>query len=148
MIYTIIFKYKKCNTDSVAVHGILNVFYQIRKHIPTIKSKKLNITLTKDDDHISEYLFQPKDTNVLIRIVNDFSKFVENKLLMLEYPKKGEVLVFNTGDSEWIDTDILEALKRPCDKTTKVMIVKKKDLIEVSNEYTNRGIFKLKNKVK
>jgi hypothetical protein len=56
--------------------------------------------------------------------------------------------LFNTGSSDWFDTNIFEALKRPCDKTTKLLIVKKKDLIEVGKKYTELGIYKLTNKNK
>jgi hypothetical protein len=56
--------------------------------------------------------------------------------------------LFNTGSSDWFDTNIFEALKRPCDKTTKLLIVKKKDLIEVGKKYTKLGIYKLTNKNK
>ena len=80
-------------------------------------------------------------------MVKDYYKFIDDKIAMLVFPKKDEILVFNTGHSEWVDTNVWEALKRPCDKSTKVSIVNKKDLIEVSENHT-LGIYKLINKNK
>jgi hypothetical protein len=81
-------------------------------------------------------------------MVKDYYEFIDDKLALIETTKKDEVVVFNTGNSDWFDTDIFEALKRPCDKTTKLFIVKKKDLIEVSKKHTELGIYKLTNKNK
>jgi hypothetical protein len=80
-------------------------------------------------------------------MVKDYYKFIDDKLALIGTPKKNEVLLFNTGSSDWFDTNIFEALKRPCDKTTKLFIVKKKDLIEVSKKHTSLGIYKVINKV-
>jgi len=65
-------------------------------------------------------------------------------LALIRTPNKDEVLLFNTGNSDWFDTNIFESLKRPCNKTTKLFIVKKKDLIEVSKKHTLLGIYKLR----
>ena len=105
-------------------------------------------TLPKFLLYKSEYLSKPKDTNVLIQMVKDYYKFIDDKLALIESPKKDEVLLFNTGNSDWFDTNIFEALKRPCDKTTKLLVVKKKDLLEVSEKHTELGIYKLTNKTK
>ena len=82
----------------------------------------------------------------MIQIVKDYYNFIDDKLAVLRFPKKNEILVFNTGNTEWVDTNIWEALKRPCDKSTKLFIVNKKDLIEVSKKHTLLGIYKLTNK--
>jgi len=116
--------------------------------LPTIKKYDYKITLLKNDGNISEYLSKPKDTNILIQMVKDYYKFIDDKLALIKTPKKDEVLLFNTGSSDWFDTNIFEALKRPCDKTTKLLIVKKKDLIEVNKKHTLLGIYKLTNKNK
>jgi hypothetical protein len=137
--YTLIFEDKKGNAESLTIQGILMVFNQIKINLTKVKSKNLKLTLIKNE----EYLFEPKDTNVLIQIVKDYYKFIDDKLALIRTAKKGEVLVFNTGNSEWVDTDIIEALKRPCDKTTKLLIVNKKDLIEVSKKHTLLGIYKI-----
>jgi hypothetical protein len=143
MNYTLIFEDKEENTQTKDIQFILEVFNQIKINLPTIKKYDYKITLLKNDGNISEYLSKPKDTNVLIQIVKDYYKFIDDKLALIRTAKKGEVLVFNTGNSEWVDTDIIEALKRPCDKTTKLLIVNKKDLIEVSKKHTLLGIYKI-----
>jgi hypothetical protein len=143
MNYTLIFEDKEENTKTIDIQFILEVFNQIKINLPTIKKYDYKITLLKNDGNISEYLSKPKDTNVLIQIVKDYYKFIDDKLALIRTAKKGEVLVFNTGNSEWVDTDIIEALKRPCDKTTKLLIVNKKDLIEVSKKHTLLGIYKI-----
>jgi hypothetical protein len=143
MNYTLIFEDKEENTKTIDIQFILEVFNQIKINLPTIK--KYKITLLKNDGNISEYLSKPKNTNILIQMVKDYYKFIDDKLALIRTPNKDEVLLFNTGSSDWFDTNIFEALKRPCNKTTKLFIVKKKDLIEVSKKHTLLGIYKLKN---
>lgn len=142
MNYTLIFEDKEENTKTIDIQFILEVFNQIKINLPTIK-KYDSITLLKNDGNISEYLSKPKNTNILIQMVKDYYKFIDDKLALIRTPNKDEVLLFNTSD--WFDTNIFEALKRPCNKTTKLFIVKKKDLIEVSKKHTLLGIYKLKN---
>jgi hypothetical protein len=148
MKYTLIFEDKEENTQTKDIQFILEVFNQIKINLPKIKKYDYKITLLKNDGNISEYLSKPKNTNTLIQMVKDYYKFIDDKLALIRTPKKDEVLLFNTGSSDWVDTDILEALKRPCNKTTKLLIVKKKDLIEVGKKYTEFGIYKLTNKNK
>ena len=148
MNYTLIFQDKKENTQSKDIQFILEVFNQIKINLERIKKNDLKITLIKNDGNLSEYVSKPKNTNILIQMVKDYYKFIDDKLAIIETPKKDEVLLFNTGNSDWFDTNILEALKRPCDKTTKLFIVKKKDLIEVGKKHTELGIYKLTNKKK
>ena len=130
MNYTLIFEDKEENTKTIDIQFILEVFNQIKINLPTIKKYDSKITLLKNDGNISEYLSKPKNTNILIQMVKDYYKFIDDKLALIRTPKKDEVLLFNTGSS--FDTNIFEALKRPCNKTTKLFIVKKKDLIEMS----------------
>ena len=148
MNYTLIFEDKEGNTQQKDIQFILEVFNQIKIELPTIKKHGYKITLLKNEGNISECLSKPKNTNVLIQMVKDYYKFIDDKLALIKTPKKDEVLLFNTGSSDWFDTDIFEALKRPCDETTKLFIVKKKDLIEVSAKHTEFGIYKLTNKTK
>ena len=148
MNYTLIFENKQGQMESLDIAGILPVFNQIKINLQRIKKNDFKITLIKNEGNISEYLSKPKNTNVLIQIVKDYYKFIDNKLALIRTPKKDEVLLFNTGNSDWFDTNILEALKRPCDKTTKLFVVKKSDLIEVSKKHTSLGIYKLTNKNK
>ena len=143
MNYTLIFQDKKENTQSKDIQFILEVFNQIKINLERIKKNDLKITLIKNDDNLSEYVSKPKNTNILIQMVKDYYKFIDDKLAIIETPKKDEVLLFNTGNSDWFDTNILKALKRHCDKTTKLFIVKKKDLIEVGKKHTELGIYKL-----
>lgn len=143
MNYTLIFENKEGQMESLDIAEILLVFNQIKINLQRIKKNDLKITLIKNDANISEYLSKPKNTNVLIQIVKDYYKFIDDKLALIRTPKKDEVLLFNTGNSDWFDTNILEALKRPCDKTTKLFVVKKSDLIEVSKKHTSLGIYKL-----
>ena len=143
MNYTLIFQDKKENTQSKDIQFILEVFNQIKINLERIKKNDLKITLIKNDGNLSEYVSKPKNTNILIQMVKDYYKFIDDKLAIIETPKKDEVLLFNTGNLDSFDTNILEALKRPCDKTTKLFIVKKKDLIEVSKKHTELGIYKL-----
>ena len=145
MNYTLIFEDKEGNTQQKDIQFILEVFNQIKIELPTIKKHGYKITLLKNEGNISECLSKPKNTNVLIQMVKDYYKFIDDKLALIKTPKKDEVLLFNTGSSDWFDTNIFEALKRPCNKTTKLFIVKKKDLIEVSKKHTLLGIYKLKN---
>ena len=81
-------------------------------------------------------------------MVKDYYKFFDDKLALIRTPEKEEVLLFNTGNSDFFDTNILEALKIPSDKTTKLFVVKKSDLIEVSKKHTSLGIYKVTNKNK
>ena len=145
MNYTLIFEDKEENTKTIDIQFILEVFNQIKINLPTIKKYDYQITLLKNDGNISEYLSTKENTNILIQMVKDYYKFIDDKLALIRTPKKGEVLLFNTGSSDWFDTNIFEALKRPCNKTTKLFIVKKKDLIEVSKKHTLLGIFKYNN---
>jgi hypothetical protein len=142
----LIFEDKKENTETIEVQFILQVFHQIKINLPRIKKQKLSITLIEENGKVYKYLSKPEDTNILIQIVKDYYKFIDDKLAVLRFPKKNEILVFNTGNTEWVDTNIWEALKRPCDKSTKLFIVNKKDLIEVSKKHTLLGIYKLTNK--
>ena len=148
MKYILIFENEQGQTRSIDIVGVLQVFNQIKINLQRIKKNDLKIKLIQNDGNLSECLSKPKNTNVLIQMVKDYYKFIDDKLAIIETPKKDEVLLFNTGNSDWFDTNILEALKRPCDKTTKLFIVKKKDLIEVSKKHTQLGIYKLTNKKK
>ena len=131
MNYTLIFEDKKGKMETTEIVGILKVFNQIKINLPRIKKNDLKIKLIQNDGNLSECLSKPKNTNVLIKMVKDYYQFIDDKLALIGTPKKDEVLLFNTGSSDFFDTNILEALKRTCDKTTKLFIVKKKDLIEV-----------------
>ena len=148
MKFILIFEDKKENTETVEIQFILAVFHQIKINLSRIKKNKLSITLIEENGEVYKHLSKPEDTNVLIKMVKDYYKFIDDKIAMLVFPKKDEILVFNTGHSEWVDTNVWEALKRPCDKSTKVSIVNKKDLIEVSESHTKLGIYKLTNKNK
>ena len=143
MKYILIFENEQGQTRSIDIVGVLQVFNQIKINLERIKKNDLKITLIKNDGNLSEYVSKPKNTNILIQMVKDYYKFIDDKLAIIETPKKDEVLLFNTENSDWFDTNILEALKIPCDKTTKLFIVKKKDLIEVSKKHTELGIYKL-----
>ena len=139
--YTLIFEDRIGNTETIEMQYILLVFDRIKLNLQRLKKDGLQITLIKN----SEYLSKPKNTNVLIKIVEDYYKFLDDKLALIRTPKKDEVIVFNTGNSDLFYTNIYEALKRPTDKTTKIFVVKKKDLIEVSKKHTSLGIYKLSN---
>ena len=139
--YTLIFEDKNGNAETIEIQYILLVFDRIKLNLRRLKKDGLQITLIKN----SEYLSKPKNTNVLIQMVEDYYKFIDDKLALIRTPKKDEVIVFNTGNSDWFDTNILEALKRPTDKTTKIFVLKKKDLIEVSKKHTSLGIYKVSN---
>lgn len=149
MNYTLIFEDKKENMEKgwlFVLPSILYVFHKIKINFSRIKKHDLKIILIRSNDNIPEYLSKPKNTNILIQMVKDYYKFIDDKLALIKTPKKDEILLFNTGNSDWFDTNILEALKRPCDKTTKLLIVKKKDLVEVSKKHTLLGIYKINNK--
>jgi hypothetical protein len=139
--YTLIFEDRIGNTETIEMQYILLVFDRIKLNLRRLKKDGLQITLIKN----SEYLSKPKNTNVLIKMVEDYYKFLDDKLALIRTPKKDEVIVFNTGNSDWFDTNIYEALKRPTDKTTKIFVLKKKDLIEVSKKHTSLGIYKVSN---
>lgn len=81
----------------------------------------------------------------MIQMVEDYYKFLDDKLALIRTPKKDEVIVFNTDNSDLFYTNIYEALKRPTDKKTKIFVLKKKNLIEVSKKHTSLGIYKLSN---
>jgi hypothetical protein len=148
MNYTLIFEDKKGSSTSIEMQYILLIFNQIKINFQRIKKNDLKITLIQNDGNLSEYLSKPKNTNVFIQMVKDYYKFIDDKLAKIRTPEKEEVLLFNTGNSDWFDTNILEALKRPSDKTTKLFVVKKSDLIEVSKKHTSLGIYKVTNKNK
>ena len=148
MNYTLIFEDKKGKMETTEIVGILQVFNQIKINLQRIKKNDLKIKLIQNDGNLSECLSKPKNTNVLIQMVKDYYKFFDDKLALIRTPEKEEVLLFNTGNSDWFDTNILEALKRPSDKTTKLFVVKKSDLIEVSKKHTSLGIYKVTNKNK
>lgn len=139
--YTLIFEDKIGRSETIEMQYILLVFDRIKLNLRRLKKDGLQITLINN----SEYLSKPKNTNVLIQMVEDYYKFIDDKLALIRTPKKDEVIVFNTGNSDWFDTNILEALKRPTDKTTKIFVLKKKDLIEVSKKHTSLGIYKTTN---
>jgi len=139
--YTLIFEDKIGRSETIEMQYILLVFDRIKLNLQRLKKDGLQITLIKN----SEYLSKPKNTNVLIQMVEDYYKFIDDKLALIRTPKKDEVVVFNTGNSDWFDTNILEALKRPTDKTTKIFVLKKKYLIEVSKKHTSLGIYKVSN---
>jgi hypothetical protein len=142
--YTLIFEDKKGNAETIEMQYVLLVFDIIKLNLQRVKKDGLKITLI--DNGSSEYLSNPKDTNVLIQMVEDYYKFIDDKLALIRTQKKDEVIAFNTGNSYWVDTNIFEALKRPTDKTTKIFVVKKKDLIEMSNRHTSLGVYILNNK--
>ena len=140
--YTLFFEDKNGNTETIEMqYNILLVFDRIKLNLQRLKKDGLQITLIKN----SEYLSKPKNTKFLIQMVEDYYEFVDDKLALARTPKKDEIIAFNTGDSNWFDTNILEALKRPTDKTTKIFVVKKKNLIEVSKKHTSLGIYKMSN---
>jgi len=137
--YTLIFEDKNGNAETIEMQSILLVFDRIKLNLQRLKKDGLKITLI--DNGSSEYLSEPKNTNVLIQMVEDYYKFIDDKLALIRTPKKDEVIAFNTGNSYWVDTNIFEALKRPTDKTTKVFVLKKQDLIEMSNKHTSLGVY-------
>lgn len=141
MRYTLILELPDGRTQTTPFHNLLNLFEFIKSRFAQIKKYKHTLTIIDGN----KYLFKPSETKILIQIVKDYFKFVDNKLSKIDYfsIKKNEVVVFNTGNSNWVDTDILEALKRPCDKTTKVIVLKKKELIEISVQHTKKGVYKL-----
>lgn len=145
MDYTLIFEDKRGSSTSIEMQYILFIFNEIKINSQRIKKNDLKITLIQNDGNLSEYLSKPKNTNVLIQMVKDYYKFIDDKLALIRTPEKDEVLLFNTGSSDWFDANILEALKRPSDKTTKLFLVKKSDLIEVSKKHTSLGIYKVSN---
>lgn len=139
--YTLIFEDRIGNTETIEMQYILLVFDRIKLNLRRLKKDGLQITLIKN----SEYLSNPKNTNVLIQMVEDYYKFLDDKLALIRTPKKDEVIVFNTDNSDLFYTNIYEALKRPTDKKTKIFVLKKKNLIEVSKKHTSLGIYKLSN---
>ena len=139
--YTLIFENKNGNTETIEMQYILLVFDRIKLNLRRLKKDGLQITLLMN----SEYLSKPKNTKFLIQMVEDYYKFLDDKLALIRTPKKDEVIVFNTDNSDLFYTNIYEALKRPTDKRTKIFVVKKKDLIEVSKKHTSLGIYKFSN---
>jgi len=148
MNYILIFENKQGQTESIDIVGVLEVFNHIKINLQRIKNNGIKITLIKNYNNLSECLSNAKNTNILIQIVKDYYKYIDDKLALISTPKQDEVLLFNTGNSDWFDTNILQALKRPCNKKTKLLIVKKKDLIEVGKKHTELGIYKLTNENK
>ena len=141
--YTLIFEDKNGNAETIEIQYIFLVFDIIKLNLQRIKKNDLKITLI--DNGSSECLSNPQNTNILIQMVEDYYEFVDDKLALKKPLKDDEVIAFNTGNSYWVDTNIFEALKRPTDKTTEVFVVKKKDLIEMSNRHTSLGIYILNN---
>ena len=139
--YTLIFEDKNGNTETIVMQYILLVFDKIKLNLQRLKKDGLQITLLMN----SEFLSKPKNTKFLIQMVEDYYKFLDDKLALIRTPKKDEVIVFNTGNSDLFYTNIYEALKIPTDKTTKIFVLKKKDLIEVSKKHTSLGIYKVSN---
>ena len=139
--YTLIFEDKNGNTETIVMQYILLVFDKIKLNLQRLKKDGLQITLLMN----SEFLSKPKNTKFLIQMVEDYYKFLDDKLALIRTPKKDEVIVFNTGNSDLFYTNIYEALKIPTDKTTKIFVVKKKYLIDVSKKHTSLGIYKVSN---
>ena len=141
MRYTLILEFPDGRTETISFNILLNLFHFIKSRFSQIKKYKQTLTIIHGD----KYLYKPNETNILIQNVKDYFKYIDNKLSKIDYfsLKKNEVVVFNTGNSNWVDTNILEAIKRPCDKTTKVIVVKKKELIEISKQHTKKGVYKL-----
>ena len=139
MEYTLIFEKPDGATMSTPISDILWVFHNIKISFARIKKNKETLTLIYED----KYLYKPNETKLLIQMVKDYYKFIDDKLALIDLVNKNEIIVFNTGNSDWVDTNLLEALKRPCDKTTKLYVVKKKELIKISKKHTEKGIYKL-----
>ncbi len=141
MRYTLILEFLDGRTETISFNILLNLFHFIKSRFSQIKKYKQTLTII----HCDKYLYKPNETNILIQNVKDYFKYIDNKLSKIDYfsLKKNEVVVFNTGNSNWVDTNILEAIKRPCDKTTKVIVVKKKELIEISKQHIKKGVYKL-----
>ena len=137
--YTLIFEDKNGSAETIEMQYLLLVFDIIKLNLQRIKKDGLKITLI--DNGSSEYLSKPTNTSVLIQMVEDYYEFVDDKLALKKPLKDDEVIAFNTGNSYWVDTNIFEALKRPTDKTTKVFVLKKQDLIEMSNRHTSLGVY-------
>ena len=137
--YTLIFEDKNGSAETIEMQYLLLVFDIIKLNLQRIKKDGLKITLI--DNGSSEYLSKPTNTSVLIQMVEDYYEFVDDKLALKKPLKDDEVIAFNTGNSYWVDTNIFEALKRPTDKTTKVFVLKKQDLIEMSNTHTSLGVY-------
>jgi len=141
MRYTLILEFPDGRTENISFNILLNLFHFIKSRFSQIKKYKQTLTIIHGD----KYLYKPNETNILIQNVKDYFKYIDNKISKIDYfsLKKNEVVVFNTGNSNWVDTNILEAIKRHCDKTTKVIVVKKKELIEISKQHTKKGVYKL-----
>jgi len=141
MRYTLILEFPDGRTENISFNILLNLFHFIKSRFSQIKKYKQTLTIIHGD----KYLYKPNETNILIQNVKDYFKYIDNKISKIDYfsLKKNEVVVFNTSNSNWVDTNILEAIKRPCDKTTKVIVVKKKELIEISKQHTKKGVYKL-----
>ena len=141
MRYTLILEFPDGRTENISFNILLNLFHFIKSRFSQIKKYKQTLTIIQGNN----YLYKPNETNILIQNVKDYFKYIDNKISKIDYfsLKKNEVVVFNTCNSNWVDTNILEAIKRPCDKTTKVIVVKKKELIEISKQHTKKGVYKL-----
>ena len=82
--YTLIFEDKNGNAETIEMQYILLVFDRIKLNLRRLKKDGLQITLIKN----SEYLSKPKNTNVLIQMVEDYYKFIDDKLALIRTPKK------------------------------------------------------------
>ena len=114
-------------------YSILQVFHHIKINLNKIKKHNIKITLIKKDvsPNIDEILIKPRATNTLIKIVEDYYKFIDDNLALTRVPDSNEILVFNTGNSKFLYSDIFEALKKGCDISTQILILKKDNLIEI-----------------
>jgi len=73
--YTLIFEDKNGNAETVEIQCILLVFDRILLNLQRIKKDGLQITLIKN----SEYLSEPKNTNLLIQMAEEHSYIGSNK---------------------------------------------------------------------
>jgi len=87
---------------------------------------------------------KPK-TNLLDLATPTEKPFVEKIIKQTEWlkPKKWEVIIYNTWNSPWVDTNLEEAIKRWMNKTTTVKVIDKNKLIEASKDKTDLWIFKI-----
>ena len=123
----------------------------INSSVDFFKKLGFEVTLYSDNDNQMELMLSPD-----IRFCNGgeinfehhedlelYNNFIKPKLDNIGEVKEDEIITYSTGDSEWVDTDLKQAVTRPCNETTKVMVYKKSDLIEVSEEHTLMGIYKI-----
>jgi hypothetical protein len=127
--------------------GIRGILEKIHKNRNRIKKNKIEISLMEIKTFIgkesTKNIFIPKQTNLLLQIASDYFEFLHEKLMAIRKIKEDEIVIFTTGNPTWVDTDIIEALRRPCNKTTKVKKIKKSDLIEESKLHSKRGIYRI-----